>query len=97
MNLKRNLRRREETCQEENKNTSPQIHHTLGINLEDYAMDKFCRAHYGNHSEKTCSEFTNLFKAMILPRELQEEDEEEEKQEVEEEEEEEPSSNLHLI
>ena len=35
----------------------------------------------------------NLFKAMILPREIQEEDEEEE----EEEEEVEPSSNLHII
>ena len=35
----------------------------------------------------------NLFKAMILPRECQEEDEEEE----EEEEETKPSSNLHLI
>ena len=37
----------------------------------------------------------NLFKAVILPRECQEEDEEEE--EEEEEDAEEPSSNLHLI
>ena len=37
----------------------------------------------------------NLFKAMILPWECQEEDEEEE--EEEEEDEEEPPSNLHLI
>ena len=76
-----------------NKNTSHQIPPTLGINLEDYAMDNFCHAHYANHSEKHCLEFMNLFKAMILPCECQEEDEEEE----EEEEEYEPSSNLHLI
>ena len=75
-----------------NKNTSHQIPPTSGINLEDYAMDNFCRAHYANHSEKSCPEFMNLFKAMILPRECHEEDEEEE-----EEEEEEPPSNLHLI
>ena len=57
-------------------------------------MDKFCHAHYANHSEKICLEFMNLFKAMILPWEcLDEEDGEEE----EEEEEEEPPSNLHLI
>ena len=56
-------------------------------------MDNFCCAHYANHSKKHCLEFMNLFKAMILPRECQEEDEEEE----EEEEEEEPSLNLHLI
>ena len=55
-------------------------------------MENFCRAHYANHSEKSCPEFMNLFKAMILPRECHEEDEEEE-----EEEEEEPPSNLHLI
>ena len=74
------------------KNTSHQIPPTLGINLEDYAMDNFCCAHYANHSKKKCQEFMNLFKEMILPWELQEEDEEEE-----EEEEVEPSSNLHLI
>ena len=56
-------------------------------------MENFCRAHYANHSEKSCPEFMNLFKAMILPQECHEEDEEEE----EEEEEEEPPSNLHLI
>ena len=50
-----------------NKSTSPQIPPASGINLEDYAMDKFCRAHYANHSEKNCPEFMNLFKAMILP------------------------------
>ena len=75
-----------------NKSTSLQIPLASGINLEDYAMDNFCRTHYANHSEKTCLEFVNLFKVMILPLETQEEDEEEEKEE-----EAEPSSNLHLI
>ena len=51
------------------KITYPQIPPTSGINLEDYAMEKFCRAHYENHSEKSCPEFMNLFKAMILPQE----------------------------
>ena len=66
-----------------NKNTSPRIPPTSRINLEDYAMDNFCHAHYANHSEKNCTKFMNLFKAMILRRELQEEDEEEEKEEEE--------------
>ena len=60
-------------------------------------MDNFCRAHYLSHSEKTCPEFVNLLKTVILPWELQEEDEEEEKKEAEEEEEVEPSSDLHRI
>ena len=55
-----------------NKNTSPQILPTSGINLEDYVMDNFFRTHYENHSKKNCPEFMNLFKAMILPREFQE-------------------------
>jgi hypothetical protein len=55
-------------------------------------MENFCRAHYANHSEKSCPEFMNLFKAMILPWECHKEDEEEE-----EEEEEEPPLNHHLI
>ena len=75
-----------------NKNASHQIPPTSGINLEDYVMDNFWRAHYTNHSEKSCPKFMNLFKAMILPWECQEEDDEED-----EEEEEEPSSNLHLM
>ena len=40
---------------------------TSGINLEDYAMDNFCHAHYANQLEKNCPEFMNLFKVMILP------------------------------
>ena len=61
------------------KNTSFQIPPTSGINLEDFAMDNFCRAHYENHLDKTCPQFINSFKAMILPGVPQEEDEEEEK------------------
>ena len=80
-----------------NKNISPQIPPTSGINLEDYAMQNFCRAHNVNHSEKICQEFVNLFNAMILPWETQEEYEEEEKEEVEEEEEVKASLNMHLI
>ena len=56
-------------------------------------MDNFCCAHYANHSEKNCPEFMNLFEAMILPWECQEQDDEED----EEEEEVETSSNLHPI
>ena len=93
MSLKRSKKEGKKPIKKKtNKNTSHQIPPTSGINLEDYAMDNFCRAHYANHSEKSCPEFMNLFKAMILPRECHEEDEEEE-----EEEEEEPPSNLHLI
>ena len=58
-------------------------------------MDNFCHAHYTNHLEKTCPEFMNLFKAIILPWEIKKEDEEEETEE--EEEEAKPSSNMHLI
>jgi hypothetical protein len=61
--------------------------------LEDYAMDNFYRAHYENHSKRSCPEFMNLFKAMIVPWEFQDEEEEEE----EDDEEEETPSNLHLI
>ena len=57
-----------------NKNTSPQISPTFGINLEDYAMDNFCRPHYENYLEKNCPKFMNLFKEKIPPQELQEED-----------------------
>ena len=89
-NLKRNKREGKKPIKK--KITSHQIPPTSGINLEDYAMENFCRAHYANHSEKSCPEFMNLFKAMILPQECHEEDEEEE-----EEEEEETPSNLHLI
>ena len=58
------------------KNTSHQNPPITGINLEDYAMENFCRAHYENHSEKSYPEFMNLFKAMIIPRECHEQNEE---------------------
>ena len=88
--LKRSKREGNKPTKE--KNTSHQTSPTSRINMEDHAMDNFSRAHYVNHSEKNCPEFMNVFKAMILPWECQEEDEEEE-----EEEEEEPPLNLHLI
>jgi len=31
------------------------------INIQDYAMDNFCRAHKDNHSEKYCPTFINMF------------------------------------
>ena len=66
------------------KNTKKITSHqtpTSGINLEDYAMDNFYHAHYANHLEKNCLEFMNLFKAMTLPWECQEEEEEEDEEE----------------
>lgn len=85
-----------------NTNTSPQVPPTLGINLEDYAMDNFYYTHYANHSEKTCPEYITSFKEILLPHESlrkdeQEADDEEEKEEVEEEDGVEHSSNMHLI
>ena len=80
MNLKRNKGEGKKLVKKNNnKNIFPQIHPTLGINMEDYAMDNFCHAHSTNHSEKTYPEFINLFKEMILPWGLKEEDEEEDK------------------
>ena len=63
--LKRSKREGNKPTKE--KNTSHQIPPSLGINLEDYAMDNFCHAHYANHLEKSCPEFMNVFKGMILP------------------------------
>jgi hypothetical protein len=96
MNLKRSKGEGKKPVNKKtNTNTSPQIPPTLGINLEDYVMDNFCRTHYANHSENTCPEFINSFKTMLLPWEPQEEDDEEEKEEATEEEEVKPSSNIH--
>jgi hypothetical protein len=68
MNLKRNKGEGKKSVKKKtNANTSPQIPPTLGINLEDYVMDNFCCTHYANHLEKTCPEFINSFKEMILP------------------------------
>ena len=35
--------------------------------MEDYALDNFCHTHYAYHSDKTCPEFINSFKALLLP------------------------------
>jgi hypothetical protein len=68
MSLKRSVREGKKPFKKNiNKNNSHQIPPTSGINLEEYAMDNFCRAHYASHSEKNCPEFMNLFKEMILP------------------------------
>ena len=75
-NLKRS--KKEGNKPTKKKSTSLQIPPTLGINLEDYAMDNFCHAHYVNHSEKSCPEFMNLLKVVILPQECHKEDKEEE-------------------
>ena len=58
MNLKRNKREGKKPIKKKtNKNTPHQIPPTSGINLEDYAMDNFCHAHYANHSKKRCLDF----------------------------------------
>ena len=71
------------------KNFVPQLPPTLGINIEDYAMDNFCHTHHVNHSERTCPEFINSFTAMLTPpkplrREKRNEKEEEEEDQEEE-------------
>ena len=48
-------------------NTSLKVPPTPRINLEDYALDNFCRTHCGLHSEKTCPKFLNSFYALLLP------------------------------
>ena len=67
MNLKRNKGEGKKPIKNKtNKNTSPQIPPISRINLEDYVMDNFCRAHYANHLEKTFLELIILFKEIIL-------------------------------
>ena len=91
-------------------NFSPQIPPISSINIEDYAMDNYCRTHNANHSERTCPKFINYFIALLTPlepprREKQNEkeeekddqEEEEEEGEGEEEEEEGPPCHLNLI
>ena len=48
--------------------TPPSIPPTSGINLEDYAMDIFCRTYHPNHSKRTFQEFINPFTTMMLPQ-----------------------------
>jgi hypothetical protein len=56
MNLKRSKEEGKKLVKKKtNKTTSPQIPPTLGINLEDYAMENFCHALYANYSEKNLS------------------------------------------
>jgi hypothetical protein len=52
-----------------NIDTPPPTPSTLGINLEDYAMDNCCRTHHANHSERIFPEFINSFTIMTLPQE----------------------------
>ena len=89
-----------------NTDSTSQIPPTLGINLEYYSMENYCRMHHANHSERICPEFINSFTAMLLPPEPptkqskneKEEDDDEKPEDVEEEEEEEePQSHLNLI
>ena len=84
--------------------SAPQIPLISGINVEDYAMDNYCRTHHANHSKRTFPEYINYFTALITPPEppirekRNEKEEEEEDQDKEEEEEgEEPPSHLNLI
>jgi hypothetical protein len=78
-----------------------QIPPTLGINLEDYAMENYCCTHHVNHSERTCPEFINSFTAMLIPPEPPKKENKNDKKEDEEdqreEEGEEPPSHLNLI
>jgi hypothetical protein len=71
MNLKRNEGEGKKPFKKKkiSTNTSPKVPPTLGINLEDYVMDNFCRTHCAYHSEKTCPEFINSFKELLLPLE----------------------------
>jgi hypothetical protein len=69
-----------------NMGSTPKIHPTLGINLEDYATKKYFHMHHENYSKRTCPEFINSFTAMLLPpyppkkksKNYKEEDDEEE-------------------
>jgi hypothetical protein len=47
--------------------TSLKVTPTLEINMQDYALDNFCRTHGAYHSKKTCPEFLNSFYALLLP------------------------------
>ena len=82
----------------------PQLPPTSGINIEDYAMDNYCRTHHANHPERTCCDFINSFTAMLTPIEpprkdkrSEKEEEKEDQEEEEEEEGEEPPSHLNII
>jgi hypothetical protein len=76
-------------------NSAPQTPPTSGINIENYAMDNFCRTHHANHSERIFPEFINSFTAMLTPLEPPNKDKRGEKEE--EEEGEEPPSHLNVL
>ena len=71
-----------------------QLPPTLGINIEDYAMENYCRTHHANHYERTCPKFINSFTALLTPPRPPKR---EKRNEKEEEEGEEPPSQLNLI
>ena len=50
-------------------NSTRQISPTLGINIEDYAMENYCRTHHANHSKRTCPKFINYLIALLTPPE----------------------------
>ena len=82
----------------------PQLPPTLGINIEDCAMDNFCHTHHVNHFERTCPKFINSFTIILTPSEptkkdkrSEKEEEEEDQEEEEEEEGEEPPSHLNVL
>ena len=84
--------------------SAPQIPPISGINIENYAMENYCRTHHANHFERTCPEFINYFTTLLTPPEPpkrekrnEKEEEEEDQDEEEEEEGEEPSSHLNTI
>jgi hypothetical protein len=85
--------------------STTQIPPTLGIDLEDYAMENYCRTHHANHSEITCPKFINSFTTMLLPpkppkkesKNEKEEDDDDQHEEEEDKEEEDPPSHLNLI
>ena len=66
-NLKKNKGEGEKPFKKKiSTNVSLKIPPTQGINLEDYALDNFCRTHYANHFEKSCPEFLNSFYSLSL-------------------------------
>ena len=72
--------------------TSLKVLPTPRMNLEDYALDNFCRTHCAHHSEKACPKFLNSFYAFLLPpgtpekenKDVEEENYEDEEREAEE-------------
>jgi hypothetical protein len=57
------------TFMEKRTNFVRQIPPILGINIEDYAMENYCRTHHANHSKRTCPEFINSFTTLLTPTE----------------------------